>query len=74
MPLFDFVCEKCHRRSEVLVRGNERPLCPFCGADLLVKQASVFAPITASSVRPQAPAGCASTSCARLQDGSCPRL
>lgn len=74
MPLFEFVCEECHKRSEILVRNDKTPECPHCGARRLVKQASTFAPMSGSSVAPQAPAGCDASSCSHLREGTCPRM
>ena len=71
MPLFEYICRKCHERSEILVRGNDAPVCPHCGSDRLVKQASAFAPVGAASA-PRLPSGC--ESCHSRQDGMCPRL
>src|SRR5512141_1338645 len=36
MPLYEYVCQKCKRKTEVLQRMNERPLriCPHCGGKL----------------------------------------
>ena len=73
MPLFEFVCEECHKRSEILVRNNKTPECPHCGARRLVKQASAFAPVIGASAQ-KAPAGCDASSCGRLREGTCPRL
>ncbi len=42
MPLFQYLCGNCETEAELLVRGEERPACPKCGSDNLVKQASRF--------------------------------
>jgi putative FmdB family regulatory protein len=36
MPLYEYLCESCGRRSEVLQRLTEAPLtvCPHCGGNL----------------------------------------
>jgi len=36
MPLYEYVCEDCKRRTEVLQRLREKPLkiCPHCGGKL----------------------------------------
>ena len=36
MPLYEYVCQKCKRKTEVLQRMKERPLriCPHCGGKL----------------------------------------
>jgi len=74
MPLFEFVCEKCNTRSEILVRNNKTPECPACGAHRLVKQASTFAPLMGSSSSPPPPAGCDASSCACMREGTCPHM
>lgn len=43
MPIFDYVCKKCHHHFETLVQGSSRPECPSCGSRGLEKQLSVFA-------------------------------
>ncbi len=39
MPLYEYVCQDCNRKTEVLQRLRERPLkiCPHCGAKNLKK-------------------------------------
>jgi putative FmdB family regulatory protein len=32
MPLYDFRCRACGTEFEELVRGNQSPACPACGA------------------------------------------
>src|SRR6266496_5225901 len=36
MPIYEYVCQKCHRKTEVLQRLSERPLkiCPHCGGKM----------------------------------------
>jgi len=71
MPLFHFECEKCKNRSEILVRGSEKPACPKCGSTKLVKQASAFAPVMGGSGKAkEMPAGCAG--CCSMKNGTCP--
>lgn len=41
MPLFEYMCEDCDSRFEVLVRGEEKPVCPDCGSSQLEKAWSV---------------------------------
>jgi putative FmdB family regulatory protein len=33
MPIYDYQCRKCAHRFELLVRAEESPVCPVCGAD-----------------------------------------
>ena len=39
MPLYEYVCQDCRRKTEVLQRLRERPLkiCPHCGGKKLKK-------------------------------------
>lgn len=46
MPIFEFVCEECHKRFSALVGvvANPRPpACPRCGGVNLTKRVSRFA-------------------------------
>ena len=71
MPLFHFLCEKCQKQSEILLRGSEVPICPQCGSKRLTKQASAFAPVMGgSSASKDMPAGC--HGCPSRQKGACP--
>jgi len=71
MPLFEYLCEDCGVRSEVLVRGGEPGKCPECGSGHIVKQASAFAPLAGHGARDGAapPCGADAPCC---QDGACP--
>jgi len=41
MPLYEYSCEKCGRKIELLVRGSETPECPHCHSTRLTKLLSV---------------------------------
>jgi putative FmdB family regulatory protein len=43
MPIFEYVCEKCHHEFEALVYGQEKAECPKCHSKKLEAQLSVFA-------------------------------
>jgi putative FmdB family regulatory protein len=43
MPIFDYLCKKCHHRFERFVQGQERPKCPKCTSSRLQQQPTVFA-------------------------------
>lgn len=43
MPLYEYDCEDCQKLSEVLIRGNESPVCEHCGGTHLKKLFSVTA-------------------------------
>lgn len=52
MPLYEYVCQRCRRRFEVLQRvgeGSEGLVCPDCGASELEKQFSTFAGTSSTS-------------------------
>lgn len=42
MPIFEYVCKKCHHRFERVVLRAERPKCPECGCAKLERQVEVF--------------------------------
>ena len=37
MPLYEYSCEKCSRKIELLIRGDEKPECPHCHSTKLTK-------------------------------------
>ena len=41
MPIYEYHCKKCAQNIEILIRGVEVPVCPFCGSQKLDKQLSV---------------------------------
>jgi putative FmdB family regulatory protein len=43
MPIFEYVCNKCHSHFEALVRASTSVECPSCRSTSLEKQLSVFA-------------------------------
>jgi DNA-directed RNA polymerase subunit RPC12/RpoP len=30
MPLYEYSCQKCSYKIELLIRGDEKPVCPHC--------------------------------------------
>lgn len=40
MPIYDFLCKKCDRHFEFLVRGSNTPICPECASPEVEKQVS----------------------------------
>ena len=37
MPLYEYSCDKCSRKIELLIRGDEKPECPHCHSTKLTK-------------------------------------
>lgn len=74
MPLFEYICKACGAQVELLVTGNQKPVCPKCGSKKLEKQFSTFS-AKSSGADTFAPSSCstgacpASNSCA---SGTCP--
>jgi len=61
MPLFVFECSRCSHRFEDLVRPDERPACPQCGALQTKRQLPrVAVQAGARSSEVQAPGSCGS--------------
>ncbi|WP_447980367.1 FmdB family zinc ribbon protein [Candidatus Nitrospira bockiana] len=42
MPIFEYICQDCQHRFELLVQGSTVPECPACKATRLQKQFSPF--------------------------------
>jgi putative FmdB family regulatory protein len=42
MPIFEYVCKKCHHRFERVVQGRQRPKCPECASARLERQVEAF--------------------------------
>ncbi len=65
MPIFEYLCKRCGKKSEILIRNSEqKPQCE-CGSENLEKIFSSFAMPEASGHS----GGCADGSC-RLQPSS----
>lgn len=62
MPIYEYVCQGCGHEFEHLLRGDEKPACPSCGQDRLLKKFSVPAAHTAGSSQP---------ACAARDAGAC---
>ncbi|MBM4004011.1 MAG: zinc ribbon domain-containing protein [Planctomycetes bacterium] len=64
MPIYEYSCRECGQKCEILVRGNEEPLCPNCQRPSLTKEWSVPAsPATTSSSLPTMEGGCGRPQC-----------
>lgn len=57
MPLFEYRCQGCGERFEVLVRDESAVECPKCHGQALEKQFSVFAVNAHGSQAPSTPCG-----------------
>jgi len=42
MPLYEYTCEACKQRSELLISGEQIPVCPNCGSEKMQKEFSTF--------------------------------
>lgn len=41
MPLYEYQCPKCHAEFELLIFGDQKPVCPECGSSKVSRQMSV---------------------------------
>ena len=71
MPIYEYGCEKCGNRFEVLIRAKtDYPSkCPKCGGDKIKKAFSTFAVAAPASGRDHASEQCAS--CPSADSGAC---
>ena len=61
MPIYEYRCEECDHRFEILQRlgeGSDGLTCPGCGAPRLEKMFSTFAAATQGSTAVPASVGC----------------
>ncbi|MDR1959343.1 MAG: zinc ribbon domain-containing protein [Planctomycetaceae bacterium] len=61
MPIYEYRCEKCSQEFELLIRGKDKPVCPYCGERNLARRMSVPSAHSSSSETstcPGAAAGC----------------
>lgn len=65
MPLFGYTCLSCNGQHELLVRSNEKVVCPACGSQKMERQLSRFAPVVGTSSEP------ACSGCAMGNEGCC---
>ncbi|MFM8579809.1 MAG: FmdB family zinc ribbon protein [Planctomycetaceae bacterium] len=64
MPLYEYVCDRCGERVELLIRGDEKPACPHCNGSRLTKLMSVVAGhVAGSSAGAPEPGGCGRPQC-----------
>ncbi|HNT30379.1 MAG TPA: zinc ribbon domain-containing protein [bacterium] len=66
MPLFEYVCSKCHTSFEELVQPHQTdsfsPRCPACNSSSVSKKLSIIAKPT-TEVSNQSASSCASGNC-----------
>ena len=43
MPLYEYTCGKCSSDFELLIRSDEKPVCPECGSRRLERHMSAAA-------------------------------
>jgi len=68
MPIYEYVCEDCHKPYEKLVRkAGEKVECPACGSGKAKMQLSVFSAQTGGSTKKMSGGGggcgCTPSSC-----------
>ena len=61
--MYEYVCMKCEAHFEELVRGEQKIVCPQCGATKVAKQLSTFAMIGSGGQTGAFGGGCCGGSC-----------
>lgn len=51
MPIHDYQCRSCGKRSELLVMPNQKPACPKCGSGDLAQLFSGTAAVSTTRTR-----------------------
>lgn len=71
MPIFEFVCEDCHREFEELVYcADDDVVCPACSSEHVAKVLSKFAFKSGSTFRGSSESHCGSH-CGGCSSGAC---
>lgn len=54
MPIYEYLCSECGKKFEKLVLkpATEHILCPYCGAERVTQEVSMFAPTIPGRSRP----------------------
>lgn len=61
MPIYDYICEGCGEKSELLVSSSSAVVrCPVCGSKKLKRQFSTFAAHKGGSSTPPCAGACSS--------------
>ena len=67
MPIYEYVCQGCHKEFEALVLGREEPCCPVCQGKEVERKMSTFSHKSEggsfSSSQGSGCSGCTSTNC-----------
>jgi len=63
MPLYEDSCQKCSRKIELLIRGDEKPACPHCQSTKLTKLLSVVSGHVAGGGNSGMAEGCGRPQC-----------
>jgi len=63
MPLYEYACQTCSRKIELLIRGDERPECPHCHGSRLTKLLSVVSGHVAQGGEAGPAEGCGRPQC-----------
>jgi putative FmdB family regulatory protein len=58
MPIYEYQCKKCGDSFEFLLRGQETPACPKCGATGEDLEKLLSAPVAHSGGSAQSSGGC----------------
>ena len=48
MPIYEYICENCRHKFQILIRGKESPACPKCHGQKLNKLFSTFSALSSS--------------------------
>lgn len=69
MPIYEFECDDCRKRSEIFVKSKDEAIrCPACGGTRLTKLLSAFATQGGEKAHGHSAEGCSCCPAA----GSCP--
>ena len=71
MPIYEYSCEKCHKKFEILVMGSDKPACPDCGTIKIRRLMSACGFVSRGSGGETVSKSAGASSCAGCSSSSC---
>lgn len=71
MPIYEYFCDKCDKKFEMLVMGKETPVCPECGTENIKRLMSACGFISKGSGGETVGASAGASGCGTCSSTSC---
>jgi len=71
MPIYEFCCEKCDKKFEILIMGSDKPECPGCGTGEVRRLMSACGFVSKGSGGETVSASAGNSSCSSCSSTNC---